>query len=201
MILALCFPVLSWLSWQSCDTDTEERTLTTKLSRHHHWATFLGLKTTALKQGAEDGAFMPGSMLRGEHLSVWHVVGAGRCLWGTHVVEWNRVVLCQGEAEHVLLPGLQPDAHGGGQHGGADGVAGVPWRFALFPGPPARVPFAVLLCQRLLLDHQDLVIAQVPQEWILRVSGWRGKEAKRNIRKRKQAENCFGWPETITRSC
>lgn len=95
------------------------------------------------------------------------------------MVERNSVVLCQGEVEHVLLPWLQPDAHGGGQHRGADGVAGVPWGLSLFPGPPARVPFVVLLRQGLLLDHQDLVVAQVPQQRILRVSGWRGGRAKK----------------------
>lgn len=98
---------------------------------------------------------------------------------GTHMVEWNSVVFCQGEVEHILLPWLQPDVHGGGQHRGADGVAGVPWGFSLFPGPPARVPLVVLLHQRLLLDHQDLVVAQVPQQRILRVSGWREVKAKK----------------------
>lgn len=122
---------------------------------------------------------MPASILRGEHRDVFQVAHAGRYLLGTHMVEWNCVVLCQREAEHVLLPWLQPDVHGGGQHGGADGVAGVPWGFSLFPGPPARVPFVVLLRQRLLLDHQDLVVTQVTKQRILRVSGWRGGKAKK----------------------
>lgn len=72
MILALCFAVLSWLLWESChDTDIEKVIVMRNLSWHHHWATCLRLWNTAWKHEVEDCAFMPGSVLRGEHWNAW----------------------------------------------------------------------------------------------------------------------------------
>lgn len=93
------------------------------------------------------------------------------------MVKRHSVVFSYGEIQDLLLSGFKPYVDGRGQHGRADEIVGAPAVLALFPWPPAGIPLVVLLSRRLFLDHQNLVIAQVPKERILWV--WaRGKREK-----------------------
>lgn len=77
----------------------------------------------------------------------------------THVVHWHSVALRQWEGQALWGSWVQSD--GRGQHGWADGIAGAAGVVALLAGTPPSVPLAFPGNIWLLLDHQDLVVAQV----------------------------------------
>lgn len=107
----------------------------------------------------------------------------------TYVIKWNCIVFCQWEIQDILLSRFKPDINSRCQYRWTNRVICTACGFALFSWSTTCVPFVVFLCQRLFLDNQYLVITQIPQEWILRVSCWRKRKEKRNINKRKQKEN------------
>lgn len=62
------------------------------------------------------------------------------------------------------------EAECGGQHGGAEGEAGAAGIAALAPGAAGGIPPALpAQSLGLLLDHQDLVVAEVAQQGVVRV--------------------------------
>lgn len=62
------------------------------------------------------------------------------------------------------------EAECGGQHGGAEGEAGAAGIAALAAGAAGGIPPALpTQALRLLLDHQDLVVAEVAQQGVVRV--------------------------------
>lgn len=93
------------------------------------------------------------------------------------MIERHSVAFRQWEVQDVLRAGLEPDW--GREDRGADGVTGTP--LVLSPArPPARVPLAVSLGHRVLLDDQNLVVAQVLQQWVLWATG--GKQQRKKWR-------------------
>lgn len=62
------------------------------------------------------------------------------------------------------------EAECGGQHGGAEGEARAAGIAALAPGAAGGIPPALpAQSLGLLLDHQDLVVAEVAQQGVVRV--------------------------------